>query len=204
MPETLTYRKKITASCGWLRPVQQPEPLMRVECIVEEGWEEMSAFGPFIRWIGKFRATAIQRDGSFDRIVSRNLIMPSVASDYLSQLFARKDKGEVKTGMRTGGYYAPAAEGALEVACVFDLWLLPPHNEAKPSQTGYEFDCRVVRQSGDVDVFTALASDLPVFALTALPVPAAEGTTPPAPAAEVTSEPETVPEEHTHSRRKKA
>lgn len=183
----MIYKKKITAQLGWLRPVERREPLMRLICLVEEGWEEASQFGFYIRWVGKFKAQVVQRDGTISEYASRNLIIPSLASDMIAASFSVEEKGEVKTGARTGRHFRPTLEGALEVFNVFDVWLIPPSGD-RASQTGYEYEVSSVLPDTQDDMFARLTHDVPAYnapALAAPPVseepsPAVEAEPPPA------------------------
>ncbi len=158
----MIYKKKITAQLGWLRPVERREPLMRLTCLVEEGWEEASQFGYYIRWVGKFRCEAIQRDGTISVYASRNLIIPGLASDMIAEAFTVENKGDMKTGTRTGRYYHPGLEGALDVFAVLDLYLVPP-SKARASETGYEYEVQSVVTSAQEDIFARLTHEIPEF-----------------------------------------
>lgn len=219
MPE-FAYTKKITAGIGWLRPLTEvrdndgqilrpkgdPVPLMRIGGEVEEGAEEASEYGNFVRWRGRFRADVVQKDGSIKQYASMNLILPSVASDFIATMMKREMRqlGERKSvDKRTGLFYVPGGdlpEGAdaasdagkafLAVKFIGDLWIKPPEGD-KQSQTGYEFEWRVVTQDSRFNTMAnLLASDTPL-----LPAPETQ---------EAASEPQSGEAEHKRGNRRHA
>lgn len=203
----MIYKKKITSDLGWLRPVEKAEPLMRVGGIVEEGYEETSQFGPYIRWIGKFQCKAVQRDGTISVYSSRNLILPTVASDMVAESFKveREKEGTKLANNRTGKIFVPAQDGQIDVMILLDIYLVPPSSE-HASQTGYEYEPRSVLPDANNDLIGRIETGLPQFAGIPAPtdqasLPPPDGTTPAAPEAEPapTAQPA---EEVKHARRK--
>jgi hypothetical protein len=187
---SISYVKKITASLGWLRsltavsdpqtgeilrPASEPQPVMRIKGIINEGWEEAGERNNFVRLVGQFQAQVVNRDGSFTFYHSRNLILPAVAEDYLlMSLDHAREETNIKG--RTGLVYRPRkqTEVGSELAnfdhlkFAMDLWIKAPHGE-KISATGYEFECRPIIEAGATNPLDEIAADAGNFAAPALP-----------------------------------
>ena len=171
---SFSYVKKITASAGFLRslaevldtdgktvlrPAADAVPVMRVKGIVDEGFEETSEFGEFVRWVGSFQAYAFQRDGSLAAFQSRNGIFPAIASELIMEAF-KSDKKETSAKGRTGVHYAPKGGEGTSVEVVFDLWIAPPKKE---NARGYEFVVKPILAPDAVNPLDKIGSDAPVF-----------------------------------------
>lgn len=156
-PVGMTFVKKITMSLAHLRrmsaitdpstgeilrPESAPAPIMRIRGVVTEGWEEASDFGEFVRWVGEFGAQVVNRDGSMSTVISRNLILPSVASDFLAMAM-KPSQRETKTKGRTGTYFS-AENDFGKVNFMVDIWLRAPLDASKSSGTGYEYEVRPI------------------------------------------------------------
>ncbi len=185
----MIYVKKITASLAWLRRLDakdpetgaviacDPQPLMRIRARLVEGWQEFSDKGEYVRWIGKIGAEAVQRGGNeVTTYVSRNMILPQVAEDFILQQFTQEQK-ETNVKGRTGTHYVLQDDFG-ECSFVIDLYLKQPSNAGRPSATGYEFEMRVVEAERMENPVASLGVDLPalvgVQAQAALPFEAVE------------------------------
>jgi hypothetical protein len=180
-----TYAKKITAGLGFLRPMTEfrdddgkvlrpasdPVPLMRVGGEVTEAYEETSEYGNYLRFLGRFRADVVQRDGTVRSYSSVNLILPKTGEEWLQMQM--KSEAKVTDKMpknRTGIHFVPNVvddDGFHAVAFVADIWLHAPRGE-KASTKGYEFDWRIVRSDPR---FNVLASLIPEDTAPLLPAP---------------------------------
>src|SRR6185312_1150659 len=107
------YVRKITPQLAWLHRLDgegaEAMPLMRIQGEAVEGWEEATHLGEYVRWLGRFRAFAVQADGSISEYVSRNLLLPKVCEDWLSTHFHTKNV-DTKIKGRTGRFYSPGPE----------------------------------------------------------------------------------------------
>lgn len=195
----LTYVRKITASLGWLRslaemrdpntneilrPASEPVLLMRVYGRIEDGWQEVSEYGDYIRWLGNFRAICPTRDGTEQTFASRNLILPALASDILAMPMTVSDV-ETKIKGRTGKHYAPTAEFA-ETEFALEIWLKAPTGA---SSTGYEYEVRTIFEPNEEDVLAALSRRVTATIAAPETKPEAE----PEPVPETKPRPEPVP-----------
>jgi hypothetical protein len=152
---TDTYVKKLTAANGWQRRLDAvdpetgevismpPQPFMRIAGRALDGWMETSETSDYIRWIGTFRAIAVNKDGTVSTFISRNLIFPAV-SDYLQRYFHQTTKETTVKG-RTSDYFILADANDADkkpldfvgLNFVSDVYLKQPLGKTR---LGYEYE----------------------------------------------------------------
>lgn len=170
------YVPKITAHLAEsrLRPVSEPQWLMRIGGLVQEGCEETSSYGSFVRWRGTFQAAyeAVTLEGEIGHVnvISNALILPDAASEYLVMYFTsqRRDFKREQDDTRTGMFYVPKNDRET-VRIALDIMLAPPGGK-RPSTTGYVFDYRVLLRDDTINPLAELEAVLKGAAMPPLPL----------------------------------
>jgi hypothetical protein len=167
------FVRKFTTNLCWLRPVTEETPICRVMAKIFGGRERVSTFGAFVQWDGQIMVQSVQNPGPMiatapkgivRTLVTRDMILPAVASDWLASYMQREDKGRPSdpTATETGVTFKPAGDLA-DIRCVIDLSIRPP-SSSKPSQTGYEFAVSIAQADPRHDPMAGLLADLGEFA----------------------------------------